>query len=78
MIQVISLLILQLAYNCFTESSNVETVLSNSELKCVAILPGIGIYDESSDSDSSIDSEELVEKVQFDLCGRPVDGDNHK
>lgn len=53
-------------------------MLSKSELKCVAILPGIGIYDESSNSDSSIDSEGLVEKVQFDLCGRPVNGDNDK
>lgn len=48
--------------------------LDNGLLKCIAILPGIGTYPESSDSEASTDSgEELAEQLyreQLDLLGR--------
>lgn len=58
-----------------TSPDVVAKVLPGSDLKCIAILPGIGCYDdESSNSDSSIGSSEDIESsnIQFDLCGRPI------
>lgn len=49
-------------------------ILPSNNLKCIAILPGIGCYEESSDRDSSNESDKADEdeKKQFDLCGRPI------
>jgi len=44
--------------------------LDRGALKCVAILPGIGRYKESSDSEMSSDSEEEISNDIYDLCGR--------
>lgn len=53
--------------------------LPNSDLKCIAILPGIGCYDDSSSSESSNESslqEAENTTTQFDLCGRQIDGND--
>ncbi|KAH8316359.1 hypothetical protein KR067_005867 [Drosophila pandora] len=41
-------------------------------LKCVAVLPGIGSYTESSDSEASTDSDEHDHCSRTDLCGRKI------
>ncbi|EDW48318.1 PSME3-interacting protein [Drosophila sechellia] len=41
-------------------------------LKCIAILPGIGSYTESSDSEASTDEEEPSICSRTDLCGRKI------
>lgn len=44
-------------------------------LKCVAILPGLGSYDDSSDSDCSSDSEEEssgCQQQKLDILGRQI------
>uniref|UniRef100_A0A146LBF8 Protein FAM192A n=1 Tax=Lygus hesperus TaxID=30085 RepID=A0A146LBF8_LYGHE len=48
-----------------------STVYRKSAMSCVAILPGLGTYDVSSDeSDASTDVEEPPK--QYDLAGRPI------
>ena len=63
------------AYFFLIIETPVAVVLSrDNDLKCIAILPGIGCY-ETSDSDSSAESVEINENQnnqQFDLCGRPI------
>ncbi|XP_016947255.1 PSME3-interacting protein [Drosophila biarmipes] len=41
-------------------------------LKCIAVLPGIGSYTESSDSEASTDEEEPDTCSRTDLCGRKI------
>jgi len=41
-------------------------------LKCIAVLPGIGSYTESSDSEASTDEEEPDLCSRTDLCGRKI------
>lgn len=43
-------------------------------LKCIAILPGIGSYSESSDSEASSDIDDHDhDKISLvDLCGRKI------
>ncbi|XP_017049864.1 PSME3-interacting protein [Drosophila ficusphila] len=41
-------------------------------LKCIAVLPGIGSYTESSDSEASTDEEEPDLCSKTDLCGRKI------
>ncbi|KAH8355165.1 hypothetical protein KR093_007433 [Drosophila rubida] len=43
-------------------------------LKCIAILPGIGSYTESSDSEASTDTDDLDHDKSslVDLCGRKI------
>ncbi|XP_066998598.2 PSME3-interacting protein isoform X1 [Anabrus simplex] len=44
-----------------------------SGLRCIGILPGLGLYDDSSDSDQSSDTDqELPCNSGYDLCGRKV------
>ncbi|KAG5865936.1 hypothetical protein JTB14_011970 [Gonioctena quinquepunctata] len=51
-----------------------EEDISNPALKCVAILPGLGCYQDSSEEDSSSDSEEDSKASRTtDLLGRKVD-----
>lgn len=53
-------------------------VKTKNNLQCIAVLPGIGCYDGSSDSESNSDSDDEVcaplnaNVPQFDLCGRPL------
>lgn len=60
----------------FPETPIGVEILPNSDLKCIAILPGIGCYEDSSDSDTSIESTKVINtnssETQFDLCGRPI------
>ncbi|KAH8400767.1 hypothetical protein KR009_000805 [Drosophila setifemur] len=46
--------------------------LDQGAMKCIAILPGIGSYTESSDSEVSTDSDEPDLCTRTDLCGRKV------
>lgn len=72
---------LRFTHLLFLEIPTEPAVQPGSDLKCIAILPGIGFYDESSDSDSSDvgDAEGLNRNgVQFDLCGRPVNDEVDK
>ncbi|KAH8331391.1 hypothetical protein KR074_002504 [Drosophila pseudoananassae] len=41
-------------------------------LKCIGVLPGIGSYTESSDSEASTDSDEHDHCSRTDLCGRKL------
>ncbi|XP_030375421.1 PSME3-interacting protein [Scaptodrosophila lebanonensis] len=43
-------------------------------LKCIAILPGIGSYTESSDSEATTESDDLEHDhcTRMDLCGRQI------
>jgi len=62
-----------------TESS--ETCNSNSEsmpavdyasgVSCLGVLPGLGVYSDSSDSEASSDSDIETSAAQYDLLGRP-------
>lgn len=58
--------------NNVNESGDNQTILfQSSALKCIAILPGIGDFDDScSSSDESI--EIFGYKVSYDLLGRKI------
>lgn len=43
---------------------------SKNSLNCVAILPGIGSYKDTSDSDDSSDAE--IDSGMYDFCGRKL------
>ncbi|KAG8038101.1 hypothetical protein G9C98_006426 [Cotesia typhae] len=50
-----------------------EQQKSQSGMKCIGILPGIGSYNDSSDTDCSSDSEaEYANPVKYDLLGRKI------
>ena len=64
-------------YNKCSFIIDVGEVKPKNNLQCIAVLPGIGCYDGSSDSDASSNSNEEEECTtsnppQFDLCGRPI------
>lgn len=46
----------------------------NSGLKCIGILPGLGTYDNSSDSDCSSDTDQETEPNPsvYDMLGRKI------
>lgn len=46
-------------------------------LKCVGILPGIGKYRESSDSEKSTDTDDEYDFGEFDWMGRKIKKDDH-
>lgn len=45
---------------------------SQGALQCIGILPGLGCYNDSTDSDVSSDSEEECSKVRIDMLGRKI------
>ncbi|XP_055371166.1 PSME3-interacting protein [Condylostylus longicornis] len=51
-------------------TANMANTADKGALKCIAILPGIGRYKESSDSEMSSDSDEEISNEKYDLCGR--------
>lgn len=57
-----------------TASSPTDSITTTShsseQLQCVAILPGIGDYEHSSDSNGS--SSDFESEPQLDLCGRKI------
>ncbi|XP_052839064.1 PSME3-interacting protein [Drosophila gunungcola] len=61
-----------------SEKTTTNTTLTTNKydqgaLKCIAVLPGIGSYTESSDSEASTDDEEPVDLCsRTDLCGRKI------
>ena len=66
---------LNISFKYIVENPVGVEILPSSDLKCIAILPGIGCYDDSSDSDSSVESTKIISPnsdTQFDLCGRPI------
>lgn len=48
------------------------SVHNKGALKCIGILPGIGKYNDSSDSEKSTDTEEDYDFTDFDWVGRKV------
>lgn len=44
-------------------------------LKCIGILPGIGKYEDSSDSEKSTDTDDEYDFSDFDWVGRKVKKD---
>lgn len=56
-------------------TANDDECIANSDngaLECIAILPGIGKYTESSDSDKSTDTEEDYDFSSYDWIGRKI------
>lgn len=47
-----------------------NVTLETGALQCIGILPGIGKYTESSDSDKSTDTEEDYDNSSYDWLGR--------
>lgn len=47
-----------------------NVTLTTGALQCIGILPGIGKYTESSDSDKSTDTEDDCENTAYDWLGR--------
>ncbi|XP_012539293.1 PSME3-interacting protein [Monomorium pharaonis] len=54
--------------------SEVNTSNEYSGLKCIGILPGLGTYDNSSDSDGSSDTDQETEPnpTVYDILGRKI------
>lgn len=57
-----------------TTSNEVNTNNEYSGLKCIGILPGLGTYDNSSDSDCSSDTDQETEPNPsvYDMLGRKI------
>lgn len=55
-----------------TNTTLITNKYNQGALKCIAILPGIGSYTESSDSEASTDEEEPSMCSRTDLCGRKI------
>lgn len=51
--------------------SNEETCKVQG-LQCIGILPGLGVYPDTSDSEESTDGE-MGNKVEYDLLGRKIE-----
>lgn len=55
-------------------SNDGENVIPTSGLKCVAILPGLGFYEDSSSDENSSDSEIEVSSIKkIDILGRKIE-----
>lgn len=56
-----------------TSSNNLDLSVHNKgALKCIGILPGIGKYKDSSDSEKSTDTDDDYDFSDFDWVGRKV------
>ena len=46
-------------------------------MKCIGILPGLGSYEDSSDSDNSSNTDEEIDcgKKKYDILGRIICAD---
>lgn len=59
------------------EASTLEnkTMSNISGMKCIGILPGLGSYEDSSDSDCSSDTDQEPEpnRSKYDLLGRKIE-----
>lgn len=53
-------------------NSKQNTTGNDQGLKCIGILPGMGVYRDTSDSEESTDSD-VCDKVEYDLLGRKID-----
>ncbi|RZC35542.1 protein FAM192A [Asbolus verrucosus] len=54
------------------DNSDKTLVVPNSGLKCVAILPGLGCYSESTSDENSSDSEVEHSSSKMDILGRKI------
>lgn len=53
-------------------SSTTAGVNNEGALKCIGILPGIGKYEDSSDSDRSTDTDDEYDFRDYDWIGRKI------
>lgn len=53
-------------------SSTNSAVAPDTGLKCVAILPGLGCYENSSSDECSSDSEIECKQPRIDILGRKI------
>lgn len=56
------------------EDDTSRQVSKNCGLKCIGILPGLGTYEDSSDSDCSSDTDQETEPCpsKYDILGRKI------
>lgn len=63
--------------NSSNTSNKIDLSVHNKgALKCVGILPGIGKYNDSSDSDKSTDTDDEYDFSDFDWVGRKIKKNN--
>ena len=55
-----------------TATEIVSKIPTNGALRCIGILPGIGRYRESSDSEKSTDTEDDYDCTSYDWVGRKI------
>lgn len=53
-------------------STNTVVLAPDEGLKCVAILPGLGFYENSSSDECSSDSEIESKQCRIDMLGRKI------
>lgn len=60
--------------SCEPEKDAPKHTNTNCGLKCVGILPGLGTYEDSSDSDCSSDTDQEAEPCpsKYDILGRKI------
>lgn len=58
----------------FTKCIQSEIDVSNKNMQCIGILPGLGFYANSSDSEYSSDTDEEHDKkkMKYDILGRQI------
>lgn len=56
----------------FGEVSNEDAQHQMGALTCIGILPGLGCYNDSSDSEISSDSDQDTSQVKLDMLGRKI------
>lgn len=60
------------------DNTSPDSVSPNAAgLYCIGVLPGIGRYTESSDSEKSTDTDEDYDYSSYDWVGRKISKDNH-
>lgn len=57
-----------------TKSIEREINVNDRNMQCIGILPGLGFYANSSDSDCSSDTDEEQDrkKMKYDILGRQI------
>ncbi|XP_032683364.1 PSME3-interacting protein isoform X2 [Odontomachus brunneus] len=64
----------ELHSSCEPENNTSRPVTRKCGLKCIGILPGLGTYEDSSDSDCSSDTDQETEPCpsKYDILGRKI------
>lgn len=55
-----------------TGTTSDSSASDQGALKCIGILPGIGKYDDSSDSERTTDTDDEFDYSEFDWLGRKI------